>query len=129
MKGQKAYEEAEQINQKIQVYPNELYHSDQRKLYLKRYEKKRQQYPTLDTFIPEIINAFKNVTQSKIDNWMLVVADTTALQMDLSKYNLTIWGTPTGNKFLQKYFGEIPLLIEDKRVIGSIYMRVRDMEY
>jgi hypothetical protein len=146
---------------------------------LKGYEKKRQQYPTLESFIPEIINAFKNVKQSDIDIWMAetekirkpdvstmpaidaiydqkdilfiissneadqkadrklkdfitkmkdrmpafkeakVVADTTALKMDLSSYNLSVWGTPKGNKFLQKYFGEIPLLIQDKQVIGE----------
>jgi hypothetical protein len=133
----------------------------------------------LESFIPEIINAFKNVKQSDIDIWMAetekirkpdvstmpaidaiydqkdilfiissneadqkadrklkdfitkmkdrmpafkeakVVADTTALKMDLSSYNLSVWGTPKGNKFLQKYFGEIPLLIQDKQVIGE----------
>lgn len=146
---------------------------------LKRYEKNRRQYPTLESFIPEIIAAFKQVRKSDIDNWMAetdtirkpdvksmpaigdiynqkdilfivssnevdkeadrklkdyinkfkdrvavlkeskVVADTTALKMDLSSYNLSVWGTPKGNKFLQKYFGQIPLLIEDKRVIGE----------
>jgi hypothetical protein len=34
MRGQKAYEEVKQINQKIQVYPNGLDDSDQWKLYL-----------------------------------------------------------------------------------------------
>lgn len=146
---------------------------------LKRYEKKRQQYPTLESFIPEIISVFQHVRQSDIDSWMAetgkirkpdvstmpaidaiydqkdilfivssneadqqadqklkdfikkmkdripefkeakIVADTTALKMDLSGYHLSVWGTPKGNKFLHKYFGEIPLLIEDKRVIGE----------
>lgn len=35
MRGQKAYEEAKQINQKIQVYPSGLDDSNQRKLYFK----------------------------------------------------------------------------------------------
>jgi len=146
---------------------------------LKRYEKERQQYPTLESFIPEIINALKNVKKSDIDIWIAeaknikkpdvsmmpvidaiydqkdilfitssneadqkadqklkdfikkfrnrfptfnkakVVADTTALKMDLSGYNLSVWGTPKGNKFLQKYFELIPLLIEDDRIIGE----------
>lgn len=146
---------------------------------LKRYEKQRQRYPTLESFIPEIIKAFKNVKQSDIDIWMAqtenirkpdvstmpaidaiydqkdilfitssseadqiadqklqafikqlkerfpafreakVVADTTALKMDVSGYNLSVWGTVKGNKFLQKYFEQIPLLIEDDRVIGE----------
>lgn len=146
---------------------------------LKRYEKERQQYPTLDSFIPEIINEFKKVQQSDINIWQTetaeirkpdvsnmpvidaiydqkniifitssneadqegdrklkdfikkmkdrmpafkeakIVSDTAALKMDLSGYNLSVWGTPKGNKFLQKYFGEIPLLIDDKRIIGE----------
>jgi hypothetical protein len=149
---------------------------------LKRYEKERRQYPTLDSFIPEIINTFKKVKPSDIHMWMAeaekirqpdvttmptidaiydqknilfiissnetdrnadqklkdfikklkdripafqeakIVADTTALNMDLSGYNLSVWGTPKGNRFLQKYFSEIPLLVEDNRVIGeSLY--------
>ena len=48
-----------------------------------------------------------------------VVLDTTALKMDLSGYNLSVWGTLKGNKFLQKYFEQIPLRIEDNRVIGE----------
>jgi hypothetical protein len=146
---------------------------------LKLYEKNRQQYPTLDSFIPEVISAFKKVRQSDISNWMAetekirkpdvstmpaidavydqknilfilssnekdkeadrklkdfinefknlvpvlkvakIVDDTTALKMDLSSYNLSVWGTPNGNKFLKKYLGEIPLLIEDRQVIGE----------
>ncbi|WP_419699792.1 DUF4932 domain-containing protein [Mucilaginibacter sp. NFX135] len=146
---------------------------------LKHYEKSRQQFPTLDSFIPEIIKAFKQVKPGDIDQWMAVtdairkpdvsampaidaiygqkdilfivssneadqsadrklkdfmtktinripafkeakvVADTTALKMDLSGYNLSVWGTPKGNKFLQKYFDQIPLLIEDNRIIGE----------
>ena len=146
---------------------------------LKHYEKERKKYPTLDSFIPEIINEFKNVRQSDIDIWLAeaenfrrpdvstmpvidaiydqkdilfitssseadqkadqklkdfikkfknrfaafreakVVADTTALKMDLSGYNLSVWGTPKGNKFLGKYFKQIPLLVENDRVIGE----------
>ena len=146
---------------------------------LKHYEKNRKVYPTLESFIPEIIKAFKQITNKEIEQWMAVtddirkpnvsamptigniydqknilfitstnevdkeadlklkefmnrfknlvpvlkdakiVSDTTALKMDLSDYNLSVWGTPKGNKFLQKYFREIPLLIEDTRVIAE----------
>ncbi|MCX2480247.1 DUF4932 domain-containing protein [Pedobacter sp. MC2016-15] len=146
---------------------------------LKYYEKNRRKYPTLESFIPEIITAFKQVKQSDIDPWMAetdiirkpkissipiiddiygqkdilfvlssdetdkeadrklkdfinrfknmvpalkdgkVVMDTTALKMNLTNYNLSVWGTPHGNKFLQKYIRQIPLLIEDKKVIAE----------
>lgn len=146
---------------------------------LKHYEKNRRQFPTLESFIPEIIKSFKRVSPGDIDRWMAVtdairkpdvnnmpaidaiygqknilfivstgesdqvadkklkdfmnnfknrmadlkdarvVADTIALKMDLSVYHLSVWGTPKGNKFLQKYFDQIPLQIEDKRVIGE----------
>lgn len=63
------------------------------------------------------MNNFKNRMADLKD--ARVVADTIALKMDLSVYHLSVWGTPKGNKFLQKYFDQIPLQIEDKRVIGE----------
>ena len=146
---------------------------------LKYYEVNRNIYPTLDSFMPKVIEALKEVKQSDIDTWMeeteairkpdvstmpiigdiydkknilfivssneadkqadeqlkvfinkfkgnisslkdaKIVADTTALNMDLSEYNLSVWGTPKGNKFLQKYMPQIPLLVEDDKIIGE----------
>jgi len=146
---------------------------------LKYYESNRAIYPTLDSFMPKIVEALKAVQQSDIDRWMAeteqirkpdlatipqigdiydkknilfiystgetdqaadrelkdfmnkfknqvgalkeakMVADTTALNMDLSSYNLSVWGTPKGNKFLEKYMEQIPLRIADDRVIGE----------
>ncbi|HKG05021.1 MAG TPA: DUF4932 domain-containing protein [Pedobacter sp.] len=146
---------------------------------LKYYEANRATYPTLDSFMPKIVEALKAVQQSNIDRWMAeteeirkpdltaipqigdiydkknilfiyatgekdkaadlklkdfmnkfknqvgalkdakMVADTTALNMDLTIYNLSVWGTPKGNKFLEKYMQQIPLHIADDRVIGE----------
>ncbi|MHA4893779.1 DUF4932 domain-containing protein [Pedobacter sp. PWIIR3] len=149
---------------------------------LKVYEANRSTYPTLDSFMPKIIAAFKEIKQNDIDQWMAeteairkpdldvmptigdiysrknilfivssnepdkeaelrlkefmekfknlvpvlkdakIVADTTALKMDLSEYNLSVWGSPKGNKFLEKYMPQIPLLItNDKIVAENIY--------
>jgi len=146
---------------------------------LKYYETNRNKYPTLDSFIPEILACLKAVKPADIDAWAAesarirtpdvsviptvgdiydqknllyivssnepdreadqrlknfisknknsigvlkdaqIVADTTALKMDLSSYNLLVWGTPEGNRFLQKYLGQIPLLIEKDKIIGE----------
>jgi hypothetical protein len=146
---------------------------------LKYYEANRNIYPTLDSFMPKIIESLKAVKQSDIDTWMAetevirkpdaggmptigdiydkkniliivssneedkqadeklkafinkfkgnvsplkdakIVSDTTALKMDLSEYNLSVWGTIKGNKFLQKYMPEIPLLVEDDKIIAE----------
>lgn len=146
---------------------------------LKRYEKSRGQYPTLESFMPNIVAAMKAVTQRDIDQWMVqteairkpevstmpsigdiynqkdilfitatneadtvadrklkafmsrfknlvpvlrsakVVADTTALKMDLTGYSLSVWGTPHGNLFLRKYIAQLPLLIDAHQVIGE----------
>ncbi|PIQ20234.1 MAG: DUF4932 domain-containing protein [Cytophagales bacterium CG18_big_fil_WC_8_21_14_2_50_42_9] len=48
-----------------------------------------------------------------------VVADTTALKMDVSGYNLFVWGTPTGNQFLQKHLSELPLIIKPDAIIAE----------
>jgi hypothetical protein len=37
---------------------------------LKEYEKNRAEYPMLEDFMPQIVSALKNVTQSDIDKWM-----------------------------------------------------------
>ncbi|RAJ30316.1 DUF4932 domain-containing protein [Pedobacter cryoconitis] len=146
---------------------------------LKYYEANRNAYPTLDSFMPKIIESFEEIKQTDIDAWVAeseqirkpdvaampatgdiydkenilfivssdepdkeadqrlkkfmnefknrisslkdasIVADTTALKMDLSAYNLSVWGTPKGNKFLQKYLPQIPLLIKDDKIIGE----------
>lgn len=149
---------------------------------LKYYEVNRQIYSTLDSFMPKIIEAFKNIKQSDIDRWVAetealrkpdvkaiptvgaiydtkniliivssnetdrqadqrlkdfinkckgrvnplkdakIVADTTALNMDLTGYNLSVWGTPKGNKFLQKHLPQIPIVVDDDKIVGeSVY--------
>jgi hypothetical protein len=146
---------------------------------LKYYEAHRDTYPTLDSFMPEILKGLKEVKQSDIDQWMAetetfrkpdvkamptindtydrkdiliitstnetdkvadeqlkafinkfkgwvnplkeakIVADTTALNMDLSQYNLFVWGTPQGNRFLQKYMSQIPIMVKADKVIAE----------
>jgi hypothetical protein len=143
---------------------------------LKEYEKFRDQYPTLESFMLNIINALKKVKQDSIDKWLnmvqkirepdisdipsnneiynrndrllilstteqdtaadirlkkfvtqshrnyRIVDDTTALNMDLSTYNLFVIGTPWGNKFLEKYIPLLPLKITPDRLIaGKVY--------
>ncbi|WP_276482633.1 DUF4932 domain-containing protein [Paraflavitalea pollutisoli] len=40
---------------------------------LKQYETNRATYPTLEDFMPKIVEAFKSVTQADIDQWMAAV--------------------------------------------------------
>lgn len=50
------------------------------------------------------------------------MADTTALKTDLRNNNLWVIGTPTGNKFLEKYLSLLPSKIEkDYVVVGDKY--------
>jgi hypothetical protein len=146
---------------------------------LKYYEGNRHVYPTLDSFMPKIIEAFQGISQQDVDRWLAeaaalkepnvkamptvgaiydtkniliivssneadraadqqlkdfinrtkerikplqeatIVADTTALKMDLTNYNLSVWGTPGGNKFLQKYLPQIPIIVDKDKVIGE----------
>lgn len=39
--------------------------------------------------------------------------------MDLSNYNLSVWGTPEGNLFLKKHMVQIPILIQKDKVIAE----------
>lgn len=149
---------------------------------LKYYEANREVYPTLESFMPKIAEAFQGISQQDIDSWLAemealkkpnlkaiptvgaiydtkniliivssnetdreadrrlkdfidrykdriktlkdaaIVADTTALAMDLADYNLSVWGTPSGNKFLQKHLSQIPVVVHDDKIIGeSVY--------
>lgn len=67
----------------------------------------------LKKFMKEFKNNISSIKEATI------VSDTTALNMDLSPYNLYVWGTPKGNKFLQKYLSEVPLLIKDNEIVGE----------
>lgn len=150
---------------------------------LKDYESNRDEYPSLDSFMPRIFDALKAIKPDQIKQWQTevqtmgnpgvsaipnvsaiynskniliilssaevdlkadsalkafvnkfrslvpalqnarIVADTTALKMDLSGYGLSVWGTPQGNKFLAKYISGIPILIEKDRVLAeNIYL-------
>jgi hypothetical protein len=48
-----------------------------------------------------------------------VVADTAALKMDLSRYNLFVIGTPSGNSFMQKVLPLLPIQINENGIIGE----------
>lgn len=143
---------------------------------LKEYEKMRDYFPSLGSFMHNIINALEAVNKDHVNNWLSiaekvrepdikdipsvgsiygrenqmlilstceedsaaarrlkefvikthpkfeVVDDTTALQMDLSSYNLFVIGTPWGNRFMEKYIGLLPVKIKRNRLIAqSIY--------
>jgi hypothetical protein len=146
---------------------------------LKEYEANRSKYPTLDDFMPRIVQKLKEVKPGDIDFWMAyteevrkpdvaaipaigdiydkdnilfilssheedraadlrlkeyvqnlqkkipaltrarVVADTTALKMDVSAYNLFVWGTPSGNLFLEKHLPQLPLRVEPGAILAE----------
>ena len=140
---------------------------------LKEYEKSRNKYPTLESFMPDIVRTMKSVNQDDIENWICltqqirepdvsdipsmgeiysrenrllilstceqdsiadkrlkefvkqshsnytIIADTTALKMDLSNYNLFAIGTPWGNKFIEKYITLLPVKITLEGLIAQ----------
>lgn len=146
---------------------------------LKVYEKSRDAYPDINSFMPRVIEALKQVKQRDIEAWKIeaekirepntremptigdiynkdsilfivssserdkkadiklkkyiadtkerikslrsarIVVDTIALKMDLSKYNLSVWGTPEGNLFLKKHMDQVPILIREDEVIAE----------
>jgi len=48
-----------------------------------------------------------------------IVADTTALKMDVSGYNLFVWGTPSGNLFLQKHIMKLPFRVQPNAILAE----------
>ncbi len=70
-----------------------------------------------DRKLKDFMDKFKN--QVEILKEAKMVADTVALKMDLSSYNLSVWGTPRGNKFLEKYMSQIPLRITGEQVVAE----------
>lgn len=47
-----------------------------------------------------------------------VIDDTTALNMDVSEYNLFVVGTPRGNRYLEEYLPLLPVEISHERLIA-----------
>ncbi|WP_288879078.1 DUF4932 domain-containing protein [Pedobacter panaciterrae] len=70
-----------------------------------------------DRKLKDFMNGFKNRIGSLKEAKM--VADTAALKMDLTGYNLSVWGSVKGNKFLEKYMPQIPLHVGDEKVIAE----------
>lgn len=70
-----------------------------------------------DLRLKNFINDFKSKIPSLAK--ATIVADTTALRMDVSAYNLFVWGTPSGNLFLQKHLGQLPLRINPDAIIAE----------
>nr|WP_299068136.1 DUF4932 domain-containing protein [uncultured Allomuricauda sp.] len=48
-----------------------------------------------------------------------IMADTLALKTNLSNYNLLVLGTPTGNKFIEKYISELPIKMNSEQLITN----------
>lgn len=48
-----------------------------------------------------------------------IVTDKEALELDLSKYDMIVFGTPEGNLVLDKYLDQIPLVISRNRVTAN----------
>lgn len=76
-----------------------------------------EQDKAADVRLKNFINDFKMKIPSLAK--AAIVADTTALKMDVSAYNLFVWGTPTGNLFLQKHISRLPLLIKPDAIIAE----------
>jgi hypothetical protein len=70
-----------------------------------------------DSALKAFVHKFRNLVPA-LKN-ARIVADTTALKMDISGYGLSVWGTPQGNKFLAKYILAIPILMEKDRVLAE----------
>ncbi|WP_276088192.1 DUF4932 domain-containing protein [Pedobacter sp. JY14-1] len=70
-----------------------------------------------DLKLKDFISKFKNQVSALKD--AKTVDDTTALKMDLSPYNLSVWGTPSGNRFLKEHLAELPVGIYDDKIIGE----------
>ena len=63
------------------------------------------------------IKQYANTMNNKFKISKKIVSDETALEMDLSKYNVVILGTVQGNKLLSKYKDEFPFTIKDTSII------------
>jgi len=70
-----------------------------------------------DQKLKDFITKFKSQRPALMD--AKIIDDTTALKMDLSQYNLSVWGTPTGNQFLKKYLSQLPIRVYDDKIIGE----------
>lgn len=146
---------------------------------LKEYEANRATYPTLEDFMPRIVETFRKVTQADIDKWMAIteairkpdvdkipliadifdkdsvliilsshesdtaadarlktfmkgfiklipsfsrgitITDAEATNYDLSKYNLFVVGTPSGNAVMEKVLPQLPVQLNENGVIGE----------
>lgn len=67
----------------------------------------------------ENINAYVKDIQTKFFPDSPVITDEQALSTDLSSNSIIVYGTITGNKWLAKYFGELPVVIEEERIIAN----------
>ncbi|ADL08931.1 hypothetical protein [Thermosediminibacter oceani] len=64
-------------------------------------------------YVKEIKNMFNLIEDAEI------LTDTEALNMDLSDYNIIVYGTIDGNLWLSKYKSEFPFRIESGRIIAD----------
>jgi hypothetical protein len=48
-----------------------------------------------------------------------IFSDEQALKLDLSKYDIIVFGGPQGNLFLKKFIDGIPLIIDKDKVIAN----------
>ncbi|MBN2410593.1 DUF4932 domain-containing protein [candidate division KSB1 bacterium] len=84
----------------------EIYNRDNRLLILATNEEDSAADKRLKEFVAKSCTNYKTV------------ADTTALEMDLSGYNLFAIGTPWGNKFIEKYMTLLPVKITRQGLVA-----------
>ncbi|HKI79478.1 MAG TPA: DUF4932 domain-containing protein [Ignavibacteriaceae bacterium] len=75
------------------------------------------------------IKEYVEAIQKKIFPKADLITDIDALKENLSNYSLAVYGTPSGNLWLKKYIGLLPVKIEtDKIIADSVYLG-NDLRY
>lgn len=65
------------------------------------------------------VTEYANRLRDMINREMRIVKDDEALSMDLSGNDLVVFGTPTGNSYLQKHIASLPLIITETEIATS----------
>ena len=72
-----------------------------------------------DKVAQESMHKFVREYKDRISTKSKIITDVEALEMDLSKNDVFVFGTPEGNVFLKKYIKNIPIIISKNEVITN----------
>jgi len=72
-----------------------------------------------DSMAQQAMHEWVKTYRNMMGNGIQIISDTAATERDLSNNDIVVFGTPEGNRFLQKHISQIPVSVTEQAIITN----------